>query len=111
MQKHSSVCLASLWGYSIQLHQSIDQVAKIALVVSLARAKSTEEFVKATEEEVVKDCLGHINDSVEQLSQAVWEIEHIGRNKGDEGWICRASNLQTIVGASIIDGNNYLDGF
>ncbi|KAH7861726.1 hypothetical protein Vadar_029940 [Vaccinium darrowii] len=48
--RYPSVCLQSLWGYSIQLHQSIDQVAKIALAVSLARAKSTEEFVKRLEQ-------------------------------------------------------------
>ncbi|KAL7233544.1 hypothetical protein ACSBR1_017207 [Camellia fascicularis] len=100
--------------------QSPQQLAQLALMVSLARAQYTRAYVtkvaaqlkkmKAKEYQAVKDCLDQINDGVDQLSQSIIELKRINQD-GEGNFMWHMSNVQTWLSTALTDANGCIDGF
>ncbi|GMP88669.1 hypothetical protein CsSME_00040567 [Camellia sinensis var. sinensis] len=92
--------------------------ARTALTTSLATAGSikanmlklkTLKGLKATDSEVLKDCLGHVEESVDKLSQSVREIKFLGQVKGDK-FVFHKGNMQTWTSAALTEIDDCEEG-
>ncbi|KAI3449109.1 hypothetical protein Pfo_005774 [Paulownia fortunei] len=100
---------------------SHQQLAQIALKVSLAKAESTQTYVtevakelkerKAKDYQAVKECLDQINDGVEQLSNCIKETQKIKENGESSDFPWHASNVQTWMSTALTDASTCIDGF
>ncbi|KAL0309023.1 UNVERIFIED_CONTAM: Pectinesterase inhibitor 9 [Sesamum radiatum] len=97
---------------------SHQQLAQIALKVSLERAESTQAYVtevamelkqrKAKDYRAVKECLDQINDGVDQLTNCIKETRMI---KETTTFPWHASNVQTWMSTALTDASMCMDGF
>ncbi|CAL5352678.1 unnamed protein product [Camellia sinensis] len=92
--------------------------ARTALTTSLAAAGSikanmlklkTLKGLKATDSEVLKDCLGHVDESVDKLSQSVREIKFLGQVNGDK-FVFHKGNVQTWTSAALTEIDDCEEG-
>lgn len=100
--------------------QGPQELAQIALMASLIKARYTKAFVsevakqfvgkKARDLQAVKDCLDQINDGVDQITQSITELKRMGRD-GEEQFVWHESNVQSWVSAALTDATTCLDGF
>ncbi|XP_059636063.1 pectinesterase inhibitor 9-like [Cornus florida] len=96
------------------------ELAQVALTVSLVRARYTRAYVtevatqleqtKAKEYQVVKDCLDQINDGVDQLTQSIKELRRMGR-AGANDFMWHTNNVQTWLSTALTDATTCIDGF
>ncbi|XP_030472719.1 21 kDa protein-like [Syzygium oleosum] len=117
--QYPALCVQSLAAYASTIKQSPQQLAQTALAVSLARARSTKDFVvraakfrglKAREYEAIKDCLEEMDDSVDRLAKSAKELKSAGGSKGQD-FLRHVSNVQTWVSAALTDVTTCLDGY
>ncbi|KAJ7944786.1 21 kDa protein-like [Quillaja saponaria] len=117
--RYPDLCVQCLSSYANVIRQSQRQLALTALSVSIARARSAQEFVhkmskvrgiKSREYLAVKDCIENIGDSVDRLSQSARELGHMGQAVGQD-FVWHMSNVQTWVSSALTDDNTCLDGF
>lgn len=117
--QYPALCVQSLAAYASTIKQSPRQLAQTALAVSLARARSTKDFVaraakfrglKAREYKAIKDCLEEMDDSVDRLAKSVKELKSTGGSKGQD-FLRHVSNVQTWVSAALTDVTTCLDGY
>ncbi|KAL0339270.1 UNVERIFIED_CONTAM: Pectinesterase inhibitor 9 [Sesamum angustifolium] len=100
---------------------SHQQLAQIALKVSLERAESTQAYVtevamelkqrKARDYRAVKECLDQINDGVDQLTNCIKETRMIKENGTTSNFPWHASNVQTWMSTALTDASMCMDGF
>ncbi|KAL2251393.1 UNVERIFIED_CONTAM: Pectinesterase inhibitor 9 [Sesamum indicum] len=100
---------------------SHQQLAQIALKVSLERAESTQAYVtevakelkqrKAKDYRAVKECLDQINDGVDQLTNCIKETRMIKENGTSSDFPWHASNVQTWMSTALTDASMCMDGF
>ncbi|KAK4397471.1 Pectinesterase inhibitor 9 [Sesamum angolense] len=100
---------------------SHQQLAQIALKVSLERAESTQAYVtevamelkqrKAKDYRAVKECLDQINDGVDQLTNCIKETRMIKENGTTSNFPWHASNVQTWMSTALTDASMCMDGF
>ncbi|GLT69682.1 hypothetical protein SLA2020_418160 [Shorea laevis] len=102
--RYPALCVHSLSGYASAIRQNERQLARTALSVSLARARSAAAFVakmakvrgiKGKEYRVVKDCIENLGDSVDRLSQSIRELGHVGRAVGQD-FMWHMSNVPNV---------------
>ncbi|OIT20494.1 PREDICTED: 21 kDa protein-like [Nicotiana attenuata] len=114
------LCVQCLSAYANTVKQSEQQLARAALSVSLARAKSTTIFVskltrvrglKPREKQAVKDCFDTMSDSVDQINKSIPELGQTGHFAAGQDFMWHVSNVQTWVSAAMTDENTCLDGF
>ncbi|XP_022851656.1 pectinesterase inhibitor 9-like [Olea europaea var. sylvestris] len=119
---YQDLCVRCLSNYiaNFTTTQTHEQLAHIALKVSLSRAQSTRAYVtevakqlkqtKAKDYRAVEDCLDQINDGVDQLTNCIKEVEKIKENGGSEfPW--HASNVETWMSTAQSDASICIDGF
>ncbi|GFZ06972.1 plant invertase/pectin methylesterase inhibitor superfamily protein [Actinidia rufa] len=77
--RYPALCVHCLSSYAAKIQQSEKQLARIALAVSLARARSTAAFVskmtkvsgmKPREYQALRDCVDNMGDTVDQLTRS-----------------------------------------
>ncbi|KAK4416012.1 Pectinesterase inhibitor 9 [Sesamum alatum] len=120
---YSDLCIRCLSYYvsnftTILSHQ---QLAQIALKVSLERAESTQAYVtevakelkqtKAKDYRAVKECLDQINDGVDQLTNCIKETRMIKENGTSSDFPWHASNVQTWMSTALTDASMCMDAF
>ncbi|XP_070038848.1 pectinesterase inhibitor 9-like [Nicotiana tomentosiformis] len=114
------LCVQCLSAYANTVKQSEQQLARVALSVSLSRAKSTTIFVskltrvrglKPREKQAVKDCFDTMSDSVDQINKSIPELGQTGHFAAGQDFMWHVSNVQTWVSAAMTDENTCLDGF
>ncbi|CAK9154497.1 unnamed protein product [Ilex paraguariensis] len=117
---YPKLCVQCLTSYVNSTLKTPQQLAQIALTVSLARARYTQVYVtlvakqlnqtKARDYQAVKDCLDQINDGVDQISQSIKELQRMGLVGEEEfGW--HESNVRTWVSTALTDATTCIDGF
>ena len=121
--RYPALCVQCLSDYSNATIQSPEQLAQVALSVSLYRAQYTRAYMlkvakelessKADKEyyQAVKDCLEQINDSVDQLSQSIRELRRLGHEAVGDDIFWHISNVETWVSAALTDAGTCLDEF
>ncbi|KAF5466998.1 hypothetical protein F2P56_016874 [Juglans regia] len=117
--RYPTLCIKYLCGYANANIQSPEQLAHLALSVSLYRALNTKAYMlKAAKEleaskakgyQAVKDCLAEINDSVEQISQSIIELRRLGHEPVGDDFFWHISNVETWVSAALTDVSTCLD--
>lgn len=121
--RYPVLCVQYLSNYTNGTVQSPEQLAQIALSVSLYRAVQTRAYMLKVAKELeaaskmaeyykaVKDCLAQISDSVNQLSQSIRELRRLScepEPAGDD-FFWHISNVETWVSAALTDASFCLD--
>lgn len=114
---YPQVCVSSLAGYAPTIKRSPQQLAQIALSVSLDKAQSAQTFItklckfkglKPREYAALKDCLEEMSDTIDRISKSVKELKSAQRGK-DFQW--HMSNIETWISAALTNENTCGDGF
>ncbi|CAI9093792.1 OLC1v1029370C1 [Oldenlandia corymbosa var. corymbosa] len=114
------LCIQCLTPFSKIVKQSERQIARVALAVSLGKARSAAVFVtklasakrlQPREYQALKDCMNNMADSVDQLNQSMQEMGRVNNRLAGQDFIWRMSNVQTWVSAALTDQNTCSDGF
>ncbi|GKU88413.1 hypothetical protein SLEP1_g2683 [Rubroshorea leprosula] len=115
------LCIRCLSGFPNSTIQNPQQLAQVALSVSLYRARHTRSFLldvakqlermKAREYPTVKDCLQQIDDSVFQLSQSIRELRRMETAPVSDDFFWHISNVETWTSAALTDASTCLDEF
>lgn len=116
---YPTVCVQSLSSFANKIQKSPRQLAQIALIVSLAKARYAKAYVaqlahsnglRPREVGSVKDCLEVIGDTVDRLSKSVHEFGTAVRAQPRD-FVWHMSNVQTWASAALTNENTCVDGF
>ncbi|KAK4372017.1 hypothetical protein RND71_007401 [Anisodus tanguticus] len=120
--RYPDLCVSSLAAHVNPTSQDPQEIAQIALKVSIVKAVYTKNYLKivskelkqnkAKEYQAVKDCLDQMSDSVSQLTNSFKEFQHMKGAKyseGDFSW-CQ-NNVQTWLSTVLTDTYICMDGF
>ncbi|XP_054814414.1 pectinesterase inhibitor 9-like [Prosopis cineraria] len=124
---YPNLCLRCLYKFANSNIQSPQQLAHVALSVSLSRALYTRDYLlqvarqfKAFESSnrrdyfVLQDCVKQINDSVDQLGLSIKELERLNKIPSTEindGVLWHISNVETWVSTALTDASTCVDYF
>ncbi|CAN4111776.1 unnamed protein product [Withania somnifera] len=116
--RYPKLCMASLSNY-VTTASEPQELAQVALKVSLAKAIYTKAYVKnvcknlektkAKDYQAVKDCLVQISDGVSLLSNSVRELHHLNLDKETE-FVWHRSNVQTWLSTVLTNTFTCMDG-
>ncbi|XP_010544364.1 PREDICTED: 21 kDa protein [Tarenaya hassleriana] len=113
---YSDLCVRSLARYvGSGAMKNPQDLARVALKVSLYRAKYTKAFLmKVAKEEYgpVRDCLTQIRDSVNQLTLAIEELNRVGSESmtsSELEW--HINSLQTWTSSALTDAETCVSQF
>ncbi|XP_060218874.1 21 kDa protein-like [Lycium barbarum] len=120
--RYPDLCMSSLATHVNPTSQDPQEIAQVALKVSLVKAVYTKNYLKtvskelkqnkAKEYQAVKDCLDQMSDSVSQLTNSFKEFQHMKsaeNSEGDFAWY--QSNVQTWLSTVLTDTYICMDGF
>ncbi|XP_027353286.1 pectinesterase inhibitor 9-like [Abrus precatorius] len=114
-------CLARFANYNID--NGPKDLVHVALSVSLTRALQTRGYLLKVTKELeefnigkvyltIQDCLTLINDSVDQLSQAIKELRRLDkRTIIDDRFLWQISNVETWVSTALTDASYCVQSF
>ncbi|KAK6920288.1 Pectinesterase inhibitor domain [Dillenia turbinata] len=118
--QYFSLCIESLSPRVNGTQPSPQDIAQAALSVSLAKARDARAYVtlvarryskmKGTDYQVVRDCLDQINDSVNQLSVSLAELQKMGQEGNNNNFLWHCSNVQTWISAALTDQSICVSG-
>lgn len=117
--RYFQLCVRSLSNFANSTTQTTEQLAQVALRVSLVRARSARAYVtkvakdlrqmKTRDYQAVEDCLEQINDSVGQLTNSVKELGRMSlASETDFFW--HQSNIKTWMSTALTDALTCMDG-
>ncbi|MCD7471592.1 hypothetical protein HAX54_012163 [Datura stramonium] len=116
--RYPKLCTATLSNYVTPASEP-QELARVALKVSLVRAIYTRAYVKnvckqlektkAKDYQAVKDCLDQISDGVSLLFNSVEELQHLNLDKESE-FVWHRSNVQTWLSTVLTDAFTCMDG-
>ncbi|GLT84412.1 hypothetical protein SLE2022_026450 [Rubroshorea leprosula] len=120
--RYPNLCIQCLSGFANSFTiQNPEELAKVALSISLYRAHHTRWFllkaakqlqaVKAREYPAVSDGLKQIDDSVFQLSQSIRELRRMNESAVSDEVFWHISNVETWTSAALTDASTCLDEF
>ena len=115
---YPSVCYASLSVYADKVKQSPSQLARVAVSVSLAKARSASAYVArlrhgsaaAAEPRALAaltDCVEMFGDAVDQMTRSLAELQQL--QAATFRW--QMSNVETWMSAALTNEDSCLDGF
>ncbi|KAM3322961.1 21 kDa protein [Capsicum chacoense] len=120
--RYPNLCASSLAAHLNPKSQDPQEIAQVALKVSIVKAVYTKNYLrivskeleqkKTKEYQVVKDCLDQMSDSVSQLTNSFKELQRmksVEYSEGDFAW-CQ-SNVQTWLSTVLTDSYICMDGF
>lgn len=118
--RYPKLCVQCLLVHVNSSIQTQEQLAQIALTLSLAKARYTRAYVvgvakqlgqaKTNDNVAVRDCLDQINDGIAQIAQSIKEFRQMSRD-GEQQFIWHESNVQSWVSAALTDASICLEGF
>ncbi|CAN6486421.1 unnamed protein product [Victoria cruziana] len=116
---YPKLCFSSLEKYAGQIECSSADLARAALLESLAKARSTSAKVtrlrtmskagSASHRQIsaIKDCVENVAESIDMLKQSLGEVEHLKR----KSWGLEMNDLETWVSAALTDEDTCTEGF
>ncbi|MBA0769264.1 hypothetical protein Gotri_018013 [Gossypium trilobum] len=117
---YPALCIKCLARYANSNVRNEQQLAQVALTVSLYKARSTRSYmlkvakelesIKAKECPALRDCLQQIDDSINQLSHSIRELRRFDLKAGmtdDLFW--HIDNVDTWISAALTDASNCVD--
>ncbi|TXG62673.1 hypothetical protein EZV62_009667 [Acer yangbiense] len=121
--RYPVLCVQCLSGYVNKTGlQSPQQLAQLALSVSLNKALYTRAYllkvakelkkIKAKEYQMVQDCTEQINSGIDQLSQSIEELRRLNQEEAfSDQSFWHISNVETWVSAALTDATTCVDQF
>ncbi|KAK1558713.1 hypothetical protein Q3G72_005707 [Acer saccharum] len=121
--RYPALCVQCLSGYVNKTGlQSPQQLAQLALSVSLNKALYTRAYllkvakelkkIKAKEYQMVQDCTEQINSGIDQLSQSIEELRRLNQEEAfSDQSFWHISNVETWVSAALTDATTCVDQF
>ncbi|PHT59128.1 hypothetical protein CQW23_01491 [Capsicum baccatum] len=117
--RYPKLCVSSLSNY-ITTTSEPQELAHVALKVSLAKAIYTRAYVKnvckqlektksSKDYQAVKECLNQISDGVSLLFNSVKELHHLSLDKESE-FVWHRSNVQTWLSTVLTNAFTCMDG-
>ncbi|GAV78657.1 PMEI domain-containing protein [Cephalotus follicularis] len=117
-----ALCVQSLSScFANSTIPSEEQLTKIALSVSLYKARVTRAYmlkvtnelkaIKGSDYQTVNDCLDQINDSVDQLSRSIKELRRLDLESDGRNTFWLIGNVETWVSAAMTDASTCIDEF
>ncbi|KAK6777480.1 hypothetical protein RDI58_024197 [Solanum bulbocastanum] len=120
--RYHELCVRTLSNYVNATSQDPQEIAQVALKVSLAKAINTKYYImKVCKEfnqinksnknnnQAAKDCLDQISDGVSQLTNSVKELQHL-RLDGERAFEWHQSNVQTWLSTVLTDAYTCMEG-
>lgn len=118
--RYTKLCVQGLLPFVNSTIHTQQQLAQVALSVSLSRARYTRAYVIGVSKQLrqrrtpdyaaVEDCLNQINDGVLQIAQSVKEFRQMSID-GEKQFLWHESNVQSWVSAALTDATACIDGF
>ncbi|KAK2650584.1 hypothetical protein Ddye_018073 [Dipteronia dyeriana] len=121
--RYPALCVQCLSGYVNKTGlQSPQQLAQLALSVSLYKALYTRAYllkvakelkkIKAKEYQMVQDCKEQIDSGIDQLSQSIEELHRLNQEEAfSDKSFWHISNVETWVSAALTDATTCVDQF
>ncbi|ESQ35314.1 hypothetical protein EUTSA_v10008807mg [Eutrema salsugineum] len=112
---YPEVCFTSLSGYATAVQDNPARLAKLAIGVSLSRAKYTAAYLsklsRAAASAAVHDCVSNVGDAVEQMRGSLRQLREMNhRRPGAPAFEFQMSNVQTWMSAALTDEETCTDG-
>ncbi|XP_006305566.2 21 kDa protein [Capsella rubella] len=115
---YPDVCYTSLAGYASAVQDNPARLAKLAIGVSLSRAKYTASFLSklsrrsaAVSSAAVHDCVSNMGDAVDQMRGSLRQLREMNhRRPGAPAFRFQMSNVQTWMSAALTDEETCTDG-
>ncbi|KAL5073229.1 hypothetical protein RYX36_012213 [Vicia faba] len=123
---YPNLCIRCLNKFSHSTVKGPQHLAQLALSVSLSRALQTRVYLLNVAKELkttdhnnkriyltVQDCVNQINDSVDQLSQAIKEIKRLNQFSTiiNDKVLWHISNVETWVSTALTDASSCVQSF
>ncbi|XP_044491729.1 pectinesterase inhibitor 9-like [Mangifera indica] len=120
--RYPDLCVQSLSGFTdMAALQSPQQLAHIALSVSLNKARNTRSYLlnvckelkamKDKDYQTVQDCVEQINSGIDQLSQSIKEIRCLSKKGVADDSFLLINNVETWVSAALTDASSCVEQF
>ncbi|KAG7646359.1 putative pectinesterase [Arabidopsis thaliana] len=115
---YPDVCYTSLAGYASAVQDNPARLAKLAIGVSLSRAKYTAAYLSklsrrsgAASSAAVNDCVSNVGDAVDQMRGSLRQLREMNhRRPGAPAFRFQMSNVQTWMSAALTDEETCTDG-
>ncbi|KAF8398969.1 hypothetical protein HHK36_014834 [Tetracentron sinense] len=116
---YPELCYTSLSRYANAVQQSPAQLARIAVAVSLSKARRMASYVSNLSRQIengaeprataaLHDCFDTFGDAVDQIRNSLMQMRHL--NPG-ESFGFQMSNVQTWMSAALTNEDTCTDGF
>ncbi|KAK9935458.1 hypothetical protein M0R45_022561 [Rubus argutus] len=117
---YPELCYTSLSRYASAVQSSPSQLAKVAIGVSLSKAKRMAVFVSNLSRHAdygsdhraaaaIHDCFSNLDDAVDQIRDSLKQMRSLGSGAGSLRF--QMSNVQTWMSAALTDQETCTDGF
>ncbi|XP_019189226.1 PREDICTED: 21 kDa protein-like [Ipomoea nil] len=113
---YPKLCVSCLAGHVNSTSQSPQELAQVALKVSLVRARYASAYMakisrglKSTDYQAVHDCISQIDDGASQLARAVKELHQLNLD-GENAFVWHQSNVQTWLSTMETNAFACMDG-
>ncbi|XWS34464.1 hypothetical protein CRYUN_Cryun21dG0040700 [Craigia yunnanensis] len=118
---YPDLCYTSLSGYSNAIQQDPASLARIAIGVSLSKARHLAAYVSNLSREAdygadprasaaLHDCFSNMDDAVEEIRGSLKQMRQVV-GPGSESFRFQMGNVQTWMSAALTDEETCTDGF
>lgn len=123
---YPDLCFSALSRYAVSVQRNPEQLARVAISVSLAKAKNVAAYVSNLSRQAdygadpraaaaLHDCFSNFGDAVDEIRGSLRQMRHLNiggtRAGGDESFRFQMSNVQTWMSAALTDQETCTDGF
>ncbi|CAJ1936844.1 unnamed protein product [Sphenostylis stenocarpa] len=121
---YPDVCFTSLSRYANAVQQNPGQLARVAIGVSLSKARRVASYVSNLTHDAdygasgsraalaLHDCFTNLGDAVDEIRGSLKQMRQIGAaGEGAGSFLFQMSNVQTWMSAALTDEETCTDGF
>ncbi|PSR91054.1 Pectinesterase inhibitor domain protein [Actinidia chinensis var. chinensis] len=120
---YPDLCYTSLAGYASAVQADPARLARVAVAVSLSRARRTAKYLSNLSRTIdyggdhraaaaLHDCSSVFGDAVDQILDSLRQMRHLGSTSaGGETLRFQMSNVQTWMSAALTNEDTCTDGF
>ncbi|KAL3501922.1 hypothetical protein ACH5RR_036371 [Cinchona calisaya] len=120
--RYPDLCFHSLSGYASAVQQNPSKLARVAIAVSLSKARHAAAYFSNLSKEAdygadrrvaaaLHDCFSTFGDAVDQLRDSLNQMRHLVPAGSGETFRFQMSNVQTWMSAAMTNEDTCTDGF
>ncbi|XP_057961444.1 21 kDa protein [Malania oleifera] len=119
---YPDLCYASLSGYADVIEQSPAQLAKVAVTISLSKARHVASYISNISRDgdccsepravaALHDCASTFGDAVDEIRGSLKQMRQAGAATAGESFRFMMFNVQTWMSAALTNQDTCTDGF